>query len=80
MRALPERRHAAHSANRENIACEHLGTIRAESRTIYIIEIEGEQYEAKRGDSVAGFVLSDTDRDSLYLMRGGVKYGVKLCE
>lgn len=80
MRALPERRHAAHSANRENIACEHLGTIRAESRTIYIIEIDGEQYEAKRGDSVAGFVLSDTDRDSLYLMRSGVKYGVKLCE
>lgn len=79
-RALPEHRRAARSVNRESIVCEHLGSVRTGGRTIHVIDIGGEQYEAEYGDSLAGFVLSDMDRDSLYLVRGGVKYGVKLCE
>ena len=79
-RALPEHRRAARSVNRESIACEHLGSVRTGGRTIHVIDIGGEQYEAEYGDSLAGFVLSDMDRDSLYLVRGGVKYGIKLCE
>ncbi len=65
---------------RENIVCEHLASIRSGNRTIHIIALNGEQHEIARGDSAAGFVLSNVDRDSLYLVRRGVKYGVALCE
>lgn len=68
------------SSRREFPACEHIGSVRAGQITLYIVMLGGEQYEAECGDSVAGFILSGADSDSLYLVRDGVKYGVKLCK
>ena len=73
-------RPVARPVTRESPACEHLGTVRAGGTTLYIVMLGDEQYEAECGDSVAGFVLYGADGDSLYMVRDGVKYGMRLCE
>ncbi len=79
--ATPPPRHTTlRHAQRKQVDCEHLGSVRSGGRTIHIIDIGGIQYEAERGDSAAGFIVAGSDRDSLYLVSNGVKYGVKLCE
>ena len=79
-KSVPTERTTPANAVREDTVFEHLAAIRSKGRTIHVIIIGGEQYEIERGDSAAGFVAADADRDSLYLMRRGIKYGVKLCE
>lgn len=61
-------------------ACEHLATIRIDGRSIYVLTLAGRQYEIGRGDSIGGFILRNVDKDSLYIVRGGHRYGVALCD
>lgn len=77
--------HSLHPAKtapirRERVNMVHLGTIRSAGKRLHILSVGDAQYELVRGESAAGFVLAKCDRDSLYLTKNGVTYGVKLCE
>lgn len=65
---------------RERVKIVHLGTVVSHGNPFYILTIGNLQYELIRGDQAEGFVLSTCDRDSLYLTKEGLTYGVKLCE
>lgn len=70
---LPKRRAGVRIAHWATVAA-------AGGEPRYILSIEDEQYEVRRGDAAGEFVLTGADRDSLYLRRKGVVYGVKRCE
>lgn len=76
LRALPKKP----IARRENLTCEHKGTMAFGKRALYILAFGETQYELSRGESAEGFTLRDCDRDSLYLEKDGLIYGVKLCD
>ena len=65
---------------REKLQAGHLGTIRSQGEKLYILTVDGVQYELHCGEPAGGFVLCGCDGDSLYLEKQGLKYGVKLCE
>lgn len=65
---------------RERVMIVHLGTVTSAGRPLYILTVGGTQYELTRGESAGDFVLANCDRDSLYLCKEGVMYGVKRCE
>ena len=58
----------------------HLGTVRSLGRVLYILTVGERQYELLQGEAAGEFVLTACDRDSLYLCKDGVTYGVKLCD
>lgn len=78
VRGLPPAKTA--QPRRERVNMVHLGTIRSAGKRLYILSVGDAQYELAQGESAAGFVLAACDRDSLYLLKSGVTYGVKLCE
>lgn len=78
VRALPPAKTA--QPRRERVNMVHLGTIRSAGKRLYILSVDEVQYELAQGDAAAGFALTACDRDSLYLLKNGVTYGVKLCE
>lgn len=78
VRSLPPAKAAA--PKRERVSAAHLGTVASAGGTLYILTVGGEQYELPCGGSAGDFVLAGCDRDSLYLRKGGVTYGVKLCD
>ena len=78
VRSLPPVKVAA--SKRERVAAVHLGTVASAGGTLYILTIGGEQYELPCGGSAGDFVLTACCRDSLYLCKDGVTYGVKLCD
>ena len=65
---------------RERVRIVHLGTVRSAGKRLYILTVGEEQYELSPGESAGEFLFTDCDRDSLYLRRAGVTYGVKLCD
>lgn len=78
VRALPPAKMA--QPRRERVNMVHLGTIRSAGKRLYILSVGDAQYELAQGESAAEFVLAECDRNSLYLLKNGVTYGVKLCE
>lgn len=74
VRALPS------TVRRENVRITHLATLASGCKTLYILTIGNEQYELMRGAEAVGFRLVKSDRDSVYLCKNGISYGVKLCE
>lgn len=78
VRGLPSPKPAP--PRRERVKIVHLGTIRSGGEPLYILTLGEDQYELSRGGSAGEFVLTACDRDSLYLCRDGLSYGVKLCE
>ncbi len=78
VRRLPPAKRAA--PPRERIPFAHLGTVTAAGRSLHILTVGKEQYELSEGDTADGWRLAKADRDSLYLEREGVTYGVKRCE
>lgn len=64
---------------RGKMAGMHLGTVASGARQLYIVVLEGVQYELCRGESGGGYTLRAADRDSVYLQRDGVVYGIELC-
>lgn len=77
VRGLPPAKPAP--PKRERVKIVHLGTVRSAGKQLYILTVGETQYELTRGESAGGFVLADCDRDSLYLRKEGVMYGVKRC-
>lgn len=77
VRSLPKK---AVQVRREKVQAGHLGTICAQGEKLYILSVNGEQYELYCGDPAGDYVLCGCDADSLYLEKEDVKYGVKLCE
>lgn len=69
----------AKRSDRKPLAAEHYGTVRTGTLVLYIMLLDGQQYEVELGDSIAGFVLAAVDADSLYLAHKGNVYGVELC-
>lgn len=69
----------AAARRREAVRIVHRGTVRAGGRGLHILTVGDVQYELERGDTVAGFTLAACDRDSLYLRKDGLTYGVKRC-
>lgn len=65
---------------RERVKIVHLGTVVSHGNPLYILTLGNQQYELIRGDQAEGFVLTACDRDSLYLTKEELIYGVKLCE
>lgn len=65
---------------RERVRIVHLGTVRFAGKQLYILTVGEEQYELSCGESAGEFLLTDCDRDSLYLRKAGITYGVKLCD
>lgn len=65
---------------RERVKIVHLGTVSSGGNRLYILTVGDEQYELPCGGAAGEFVLTGSDRDSLYLRKGGVTYGVKRCE
>lgn len=78
VRPLPAAKAAAPRRGRVEIV--HLGTVRSLGRVLYILTVGERQYELSRGEAAGEFVLTGCDRDSLYLRKDGVTYGVKLCD
>lgn len=78
VRGLPRAKTA--QPRRERVNMVHLGTIRSAGKRLYILSVGDAQYELAQGESAGGFVFVECDRDSLYLSKNGVIYGVKLCE
>lgn len=78
VRGLPRAKTA--QPRRERVNMVHLGTIRSAGKRLYILSLGDVQYELAQGESAAGFQLAECDSDSLYLLKNGVTYGVKLCE
>lgn len=64
---------------RGKIAGMHLGTVASGDRRLYIVMLDGVQYELCRGESGGGYTLWGTDEDSVYVRRDGVVYGIRLC-
>lgn len=77
VRSLPVPKAAA--PKRERVKIAHLGTVTAAGQQLHILTVGDQQYELRCGDSAGGFVLADSDVDSLYLCKDGVTYGVKRC-
>lgn len=77
VRSLPVSKAAA--PKRERVKIAHLGTVTAAGQPLYILTVGDVQYELVCGESAGGFSLTSCDRDSLYLCRDGVTYGVKRC-
>ena len=75
---LPAAKAAAPRRGRVEIV--HLGTVRSLGRVLYILTVGERQYELLQGEAAGEFVLTACDRDSLYLCKDGVTYGVKLCD
>lgn len=65
---------------RERVRIVHLGTISAAGRRLFILTIGDEQFEVAQGECAGEFALTHFDGDSLYLLKKGIGYGVKLCE
>lgn len=65
---------------REQLDVTHLGTVVFLGKRLYILKIDNVQYEIFNGDTAGEYSLIAYDRDSLYLRKNGVVYGVKLCE
>lgn len=78
VRPLPAAKTAAPRRGRVEIV--HLGTVRSLGRVLYILTVGERQYELLQGEAAGEFVLTACDRDSLYLCKDGVTYGVKLCD
>lgn len=78
VRGLPPAKPAP--PKRERVKIIHLGTISSGGRPLYILTVGDRQYELRRGDAAGDFMLAACDRDSLYLRKSGITYGVKLCE
>ncbi len=78
VRRLPPAKKTAPA--RERVPLVHLGTVAAAGKVLHILRIGTEQYELHEGEAAADFVLKKVDRDSLYLCRKGVRYGVKRCQ
>lgn len=78
VRGLPPAKPAP--TKRERVKIVHLGSISSGGQQLHILTVGEVQYELKRGDAADGFVLTACDRDSLYLCRNGITYGVKRCE
>lgn len=78
VRPLPAAKAAAPRRGRVEIV--HLGTVRSLGRVLYILTVGERQYELLQGEAAGEFVLTACDRDSLYLCKDGVTYGVKLCD
>lgn len=76
LRALPKKT----TLRRERFRCEHKGTMASGKRVLYILAFGETQYELSRGESAEGFTLRNCDRDSLYLEKDGLVYGVRLCD
>ena len=76
LRALPRKP----SVRRERFTCAHLGTMVSGKRALYILAFGENQYELSKGESAEGFTLRGCDRDSLYLEKDGLVYGIKLCD
>ena len=76
--ARPAAKAAAPRRGRVEIV--HLGTVRSLGRVLYILTVGERQYELLQGEAAGEFVLTACDRDSLYLCKDGVTYGVKLCD
>lgn len=64
---------------RERMRLTHVATVTARQK-LYILTIGDQQYELSRGEQADGFTLTDCDCDSLYFCKGGITYGIKLCE
>lgn len=77
-RTLPPAKVAA--PRRERVRIVHLGTVAAAGQQLHILKIGNEQIELAPGGRAAGFELVSGDADSLYLLRDGIRYGVKRCE
>lgn len=78
VRSLPAPKEAL--PRRKQVAITHLGTISSSRQPLYILTVGNEQYELTCGGAAGDFVFTSCDRDSLYLRKDGVTYGVKLCE
>lgn len=78
VRRLPPQKKTARPRERTQIA--HLATIAVGGRSLHILTVGKEQYELSEGDTTDGWRLAKADRDSLYLEREGLTYGVKRCE
>lgn len=65
---------------RERVRIVHLGTVAAAGRRLFILTIGDEQFELAQGECAGEFALTHFDADSLYLLKNGIGYGVKLCE
>ena len=76
LRVLPKKP----AVRRERLVCTHLGTMASGKRVFHILTFEDRQYELSAGESAEGFTLRGYDRDSLYLEKEGVVYGVKRCD
>ena len=71
---------AAVRPRRGRVESAHLASVRSLGRVLYILTVGERQYELLRGEAAGEFVLTACDRDSLYLCKDGVTYGVKLCD
>lgn len=67
-------------SQREQVKLVHLGSVSVGGKSLYIVQIGNTQQELFRGEEARGFRLAACDRDSLYLEKAGVGYGVKLCD
>ena len=67
-------------ARREQLKIIHLGTISSAGQRFYILTVGDRQYELPAGGRAGDFELTGCSRDSLYLQKDGVIYGVKLCD
>lgn len=65
---------------RERVKIVHLGTVASGGKRLFILSVGDRQYEIACGGAAGDFVLAGFDRDSLYLRKDGITYGVKQCE
>lgn len=65
---------------RERVKIVHLGTVASGGKRLFILSVGDSQYEIACGAAAGDFVLTGFDRDSLYLRKDGITYGVKQCE
>lgn len=78
VRALPAVKKVP--VKRDRVKLEHLGTVVAAGRPLYIVTIGNNQFELGCGELAGEFVLTACDGDSLYLRKGDLTYGVKCCD
>lgn len=67
-------------AKREKVKITHMGTVTAGRRQFHILTIGEEMFEISLGEKAGDFTLASCDRDSLYMRKEGLIYGVKRCE
>lgn len=65
---------------RERVKIVHLGTVASSGKRLFILSVGDGQYEIACGGAAGDFVLVGFDRDSLYLRKDGITYGVRQCE